>query len=147
MIGVRGQAIIEWKPFTLTWFGKPGDAKVNHRFIPAVRGKQAVLVKSKKYRDAVRSMQTEFLAQATRKGAWCPGPLRVTVCVRVHRKHRAGPAEGLAYIDVDACCKAVLDALQHGDVIADEAQVRELRICKEVAPTKDVEGIWVEVAP
>lgn len=125
----------------LTWRGRPGDAKVNHRFRPTLRGGRAVLVKSKIYRDAVGSMARAFEETRTPMQT---GPVMVSIQVWVKRQHRQGPAEGLAFLDVDACCKAVLDALTEAQVYEDDSQVKGMQVVKHVAPD-GLERIEVEI--
>lgn len=133
---------------TYVWVGRPGDAKINGRFQPVVRrghnGKvRAVQVKSSVYRKAVESMSLAFASQRTSTEN---GPVMVSMQVWVKRQHRSGPAEGLAFLDVDACCKAVLDALTGARIYEDDSQVKRMQVVKHISGDGE-ERIEVQVAP
>ena len=54
------------------------------------------------------------------------GPLVLSLREFWPRRHRQGPAVGLALGDVDGPLKGVLDALEDGGVFADDAQIVRL---------------------
>ena len=86
------------------------------------------------------------MRRAARKAAagWqLEGPL-LYVTTFADRLHRRGAAEGLAFIDVDACVKGILDAVEHAGIIETDAQVSLLTACK--AYDKESPGIAVHIA-
>lgn len=56
------------------------------------------------------------------------GPIALEVRTHWPRLRRTGPAAGQPFGDVDATCKAVLDALQRAGVLADDAQVHRVTL-------------------
>jgi Holliday junction resolvase RusA-like endonuclease len=80
--------------------------------------------------------------------AWSPrkpldGPVRVEVLTRWPRLRRSGPDAGLAFGDVDATSKAVLDAIAKAGVVEDDGQVVECVLRK----THGEPGIVIAVEP
>lgn len=80
--------------------------------------------------------------------AWSPrppmsGPVRVELLTRWPQMHRKGPSAGLAYGDVDATTKAVLDALAKAGVLEDDGQVVECVLRKQHGKP----GLVVDVEP
>jgi Holliday junction resolvase RusA-like endonuclease len=121
---------------------KPGDLKTNHAWRHTTRGGKIVVHKRSEYRSAQAAVR-----RAARKAAdgWqLEGSLHVHITTFAERVHRKGAAAGLAYIDVDACVKGLLDALEHSKVIEDDAQVTLLTACKAYDPKSP--GIAVHIA-
>lgn len=58
------------------------------------------------------------------------GPVEAWICIHWGRRHRDGCARGLAFLDVDAVAKCVLDAVVKARWIEDDSQVSKLTISK-----------------
>ncbi len=110
--------------YRATVLGPPGPARINTRMIPVVRGRTAKgkssarMILSSEY----RSWQAAAIGSMPATMSFS-GP--VDVCVRAFwpTGNKVGPGTGTARGDVDAIIKAVLDALAHAKVIADDSQV------------------------
>lgn len=121
---------------------KPGHLKANHAWRHTSKGGRLVIHKRPEYRAA--QAQVRRAARAAAEGWQLEGPLHVHVTTFADRVHRQGAAEGLAFIDCDACVKGILDAVEHAGVIETDAQVSLLTACK--AFDKDSPGIAVHIA-
>jgi Holliday junction resolvase RusA-like endonuclease len=121
---------------------KPGHLKANHAWRHTSKGGRLVVHKRPEYRAA--QAQVRRAARAAAAGWQLEGPLHVHVTTFADRVHRQGAAEGLAFIDVDACVKGILDAVEHAGIIETDAQVSLLTACK--AHDKESPGIAVHIA-
>lgn len=123
--------------------GNPGEARIN-RWTRSVRTATGVrVVKREEYRrwSARASMIARVAASGLDLG---DGPLHAEIVAYWPRVTRSGAAAGLAFGDVDATAKAVLDALEDAGVIRDDGQIETLTLRKAhspKAPRIDVE-VW-----
>ncbi len=119
----------------------PGDLRVNNawRATGDRHGRKMRMYKTAEYRQAQAKV-----CDAARKAAdgWTlEGPIHVHLTVFCPRLHRTGAPEGLPMLDVDACTKGVLDALETARVLEDDAQVMLLTSSKVYQPAAP--GIYV----
>ncbi len=121
---------------------KPGHLKANHAWRHASTNGRPVVYKRGEYVAA----QAEVMraAKTAAEGWQLEGAIHVHVTTYAERLHRQGAAEGLAFIDCDACIKGVLDAIEHAGIIESDAQVTLLTACK--AHDKANPGIAVHLA-
>jgi len=110
----------------ITILGSPGAARVNSRLKPVVtKSGRATMVRGKAHRSWEDA--AVLIVRAAARGASIKlGPVSVTVSCYWPAQHRKAPSTGLAFGDVDACLKAVLDVLTKARVIGDDSQVVEL---------------------
>ena len=128
----------------------PGDAKINNRIkaIPVkVKNGRCTcrMLLSSEYRAAKEDVRVQALQElAGRRMPLFPeGPVEVKVVTYYDRRVRQAHGAGLAFIDVDATAKCVLDGL--GRVVyADDSQVSRLVAEKQYDKKT---GIRVTVTP
>lgn len=122
--------------FTLRSDMAPGRIAINARdrargwLDKATRKVQARVYVTTEWKAAVASVVDDFIF------GWSPraplaGPVRVHLMSFWPRMKRKGPDAGLAYGDVDATIKAVLDALKKAAVVEDDGQVVECVLRKQ----------------
>lgn len=120
----------------------PGLLRNNRRICARAVGRRAQFYAAREYK-AARAALEEELRQARGGEPPVEGPVEVQVATYWPRRHRQGPANGLALGDVDASLKGILDALEGADVLGDDAQVVRLLAAKELA--SGLPGILVRV--
>ncbi len=140
----------------LVWEGDVYGAAINQRYAmhkqvrhyrdkygkPKTSAKY-MIGKSTRYKATMEAMTLAF------RQAWDGGPMVGPVLVRMRTywgsRHRQGAADGQARGDVDATCKAALDALEDAGVVANDAQVESLIATKHYDPKHP--RIEVDVEP
>lgn len=116
--------------YAVTIPGNPGAARLNGRSTPIRRGDGATVILSAQYK-AWRALAVPLMRRARAGRDAFFGPVVVQIETYWPKAHRTGWLAGLPLGDVDACCKAVLDALQHAGVYSDDGLVVALRAFKE----------------
>ena len=119
----------------------PGDLRVNNAW-RAVNDRDSSgmhMYKTPQYRQAQAKVRDA--ASAAADGWQLEGPVHVHITVLCPRMHRTGPAEGLPLLDVDACIKGTLDALEDSGALGNDAQVMLLSSSKVYQPAAP--GIFV----
>jgi Holliday junction resolvase RusA-like endonuclease len=127
----------------LVWHGDPGRVKANSRMAAVTTRKGPRLVRRRDSRSA--QDEVSIVLRSQHQGQPLEGPVAIELAVFWPRKHRQGPAKGLALGDVDAPAKAVLDALESAGILADDAQVDHLAITKAV--DRDDPRIEIRLSP
>jgi Holliday junction resolvase RusA-like endonuclease len=122
--------------------GNPGDAKVNGWKTPIKVGKTTRMIEGKRYRVWKDRASLAFRARAQGR-KFDRGPLRASVIAYWPRMTKQGAASGLAFGDVDAVAKAVLDALEAAGVVETDAQIVDVYLSKSYSA--DEPRIEVEV--
>jgi Holliday junction resolvase RusA-like endonuclease len=112
----------------LTVPGDPSGARIN-------QARRATIVRKKGKntpgtRPSTKAQSWADMAKLELRSQWrqvscepLSGPVTLEVRTHWHRLRRKGPAKGQPLGDVDATCKAVLDALQEAGVLYNDAQV------------------------
>jgi Holliday junction resolvase RusA-like endonuclease len=108
---------------------EPGHLRTNAARRATRAGGRIVVHKTPEYREAQRRVRVA--ARRAADGWQLEGPVHVHITTTVRRLHRQGPANGLPFIDVDAVVKGVLDALEHAEIFANDAQVSLLTANKQ----------------
>ena len=111
--------------------GNPSGARINAARRATIIRRKGKAIPGTRPDDGAKAWRSlAVLELRTRWSRLARGPLVGPVTLEVHthwpRCRRSGPASGLPMGDVDATAKAVLDALQHAGVLADDAQVKRL---------------------
>lgn len=114
----------------------PGDLRINAAFRVGKDGRgKAVIYKSRLYENA-RAIVGEAAMLRMVGRPPLSGPLVLSLREFWPRRHREGAAIGLALGDVDGPLKGVLDALEEGDVFADDAQIVRLERIEKFVDAK-----------
>lgn len=108
-----------------------GLAAINRRYVSVGRGRMVLASDYRSFRDN--------LAELCGGRPPIKGPVCVTVAEAWARRHRNGPAAGLALGDIDSPIKCILDGLQLGGVFENDAQVVRLIVAKEVGTETFIE--------
>lgn len=111
----------------------PSAASANERLQCACIGQKGRTYASNRYKDAKHEMRMLALRSLLGKPTPYPeGVVHVEIQTKAPRTHRKGVAVGLAFIDVDAPIKCVLDAIS-GVAYTDDSQVQRVVATKTTA--------------
>jgi Holliday junction resolvase RusA-like endonuclease len=119
--------------------GSPGAFRINNAWGVGANGRP---YKRKGVTHGQAALSEAVNAQAA--GCLPCGPVRVHLACFMDRTHRKGPAVGLPMGDVDGPIKYVLDSLEKGRLLGDDAQITILHVEKH--PADGVPEIWIFVA-
>lgn len=107
----------------------PGEGAINRRFVSVARGR---MVTAKRYRSFTAAVAEQAQAAAAVHGRFEQGEVAVAIVEYWPRLHRTHGNAGIAFGDVDAPVKAVLDGLKAGGLLDDDARVVEVHAKKRV---------------
>jgi Holliday junction resolvase RusA-like endonuclease len=96
------------------WSGKA--IRINRRYGARIVGRKAMLFNTPQYTQFVESMAMTFMTQ--HKGPPIEGDVAIFISFSLARK------KGKSGADTDAYNKQIMDALEHGGVIANDNQVK-----------------------
>lgn len=122
--------------------GNPGDGAINAAYKPGVRRRKKVAgCKKATYATLVKTDRRDrFAARARMVLRSARGEAKLLPLVRLYcrvywprRRHLPG-VESLAYGDVDACDKAILDAVEAAEIVDDDTRVDLMAVSKHVDP-------------
>ena len=122
----------------------PGDLRVNNAWRATNHRDSSGMhmYKTPEYRRAQAKVRAA--ASAAADGWQLEGAVHVHITVFCPRLHRKGAAEGLPMLDVDACVKGTLDALEDAGALGNDAQVMLLSSSKVYQPAAP--GIFVHMS-